>query len=417
MRDFLVALTAILAVVRPAAADQWPQWRGPQGLGLCSETALPVEWGKSSNVVWKAALPERGNSTPVVWEDRLFLTQAIEAEHRRTVMCFDRRDGKLVWQAGVVYADKEPTHATNPYCSASPVTDGHRLVASFGSAGLFCYDPNGRELWHRDLGKQVHIWGNASSPILYENLVLFNFGPGERTFLIALDKETGETVWQVDEPGGNAGAKASEWVGSWSTPVIIRVGDHDELVLSWPKRVAAYDPKTGRERWSCGGLGNLVYTSPIYGDGVVVAMSGYGGPALAVRAGGEGDVTETHRLWHTPHAQQRIGSGVVSAGHIYMADEPGIARCLKLETGEGVWEHRLEGPSRTHTTWSSMVLCGDKLYLPNQAGETFVLRAGPAFELIATNSVEEPMLASPAVSNGRIFLRTHASLWCIGRGE
>jgi outer membrane protein assembly factor BamB len=347
----------------------------------------------------------------------VFITQAIEEKNRRTLMCFDRTNGKLLWQEGVTYAGKEATHATNPYCSASSVTDGERVIASFASAGLYCYDFDGKELWHRDLGKQLHIWGNAASPILFGDLCILNFGPGERTFLIALDKKSGKTVWQVNEMGGDSGenkpGEKPNWIGSWSTPIAIKINGHDELIMSWPKRVTAYDPKTGKELWTCGGLNPLVYTSPLYANGEVVCMGGFNGSSLAVNAAGHGDVTETHRLWQHPKTKQRIGSGVISDGHIYILDDPGVAECIELQTGKVIWEERLKGQGAKSDSWSSMVLSGDKLYVINQSGDTFVLKASPKFELLSTNPFGETTMSSLAVSNGDIFIRTHSNLWCI----
>jgi outer membrane protein assembly factor BamB len=396
----------------------WPAWRGPQGIGVSTEKTLPLHWGTNQNVRWRTPLPERGHATPIIWGNQVFVSQAIEKEGRRTLMCFDRATGKLLWQKGTTYTEKEPTHETNPYCSASPVTDGERVIASFASAGLFCYDFNGKELWHRDLGQQKHIWGNAASPILHGELCVLNFGPGERTFLIALNKKTGQTVWQVDEPGGDSGEKKPgqdkpDWIGSWTTPIVINVDAHDELLMTFPKRVAAFDPNTGKELWTCQGLNPLVYTSPLYSDGVVVAMGGFMGASLAVKPGGQGDVTETHRLWQVPKNKQRIGSGVIHDGHIYILTDPGIAECIELRTGKVVWEERLKGPGPKADNWSSMVLAGDKLYVINQSGDAFVLKGSSQFQLLATNSLGETTMASLAMSNGEIFIRTHKALWCV----
>jgi hypothetical protein len=220
-----LSLLLLLTFCGAASGENWPAWRGPRGDGSCSEQGLPTTWSKTENVAWKVALPERGNSTPIVWNDRVFITQTLEQAGRRTLMCFDRQDGRLLWQAGTVWHEKEPTHGTNPMCSASPVTDGERVVAWFGSAGLFCYDFQGNLLWKRDLGLQRHIWGYGSSPVLHGDLCFLNFGPGERSFLIAVNKKTGETVWQHDEPinrEGTSEAKFSnaDYYGSWSTPLI-----------------------------------------------------------------------------------------------------------------------------------------------------------------------------------------------------
>jgi len=415
-----------LSIATSALAGNWPAWRGPHGTGVCDEQNLPLHWSTSENVRWRVPLPERGNSTPVIWGNRVFVTQAIEkgslakeGKHRRTLLCFDRSNGKLLWQTGIDVSEKEPTHETNPYCSASPVTDGERVIASYGAAGLYAYDLDGKEIWHRDLGPQRHIWGNAASPVLYGSLCLLNFGPGERTFLIAVDKTTGKTVWQHDEAGGDSGEKKPDqpkpaWIGSWTTPVISRVEGHDELLMSFPSRLASFDPRTGKERWSCRGLNPLVYTSPLYSDGVAVAMGGFGGSSLGVKTGGEGDVTEKLRLWQVPRNKQRIGSGVISGDYIYILDDPGIAECIELRTGKVVWEPRLKGPGAKSDNWSSMVLSADKLYAINQSGDAFVLRASPKFEVLSTNSIGETTIASIAPSNGELFIRSYKALWCIG---
>lgn len=403
-----------------ATAGNWPAWRGPEGTGVAAEKNLPLRWGTNENVRWRVPLPERGNSTPIVWGKRVFVTQAVE--HRRTLMCFDRSNGKLLWQQGPTYAEKEATHETNPLGSSSPVTDGERVIAWFGSAGLSCYNFDGKELWHRDLGPQRHVWGWGSSPMLHDDLCVLNFGPGVPSFLLAVDKRTGKTIWQVDEPNADSGEKKPgqdkpAWVGSWSTPVVIKAGSREELILNWPKRVVAFEPKTGKELWTCAGLNPLAYSSPLYdkAENIVVAMGGFMGMSLAVKAGGVGDVTESRRLWHHPKTKQRIGSGVIHEGHIYILNDPGVAECFELKTGKLVWEERLNGPAAKSDNWSSLVLAGDRLYAINQGGDAFVLKASPKFEMLATNSLGETTIASIAMSDGELFIRTHQALWCIGR--
>lgn len=412
-------ISAVLAF--PATAAHWAAWRGPQGDGVSSETNLPLRWGTNANVRWKAPLPDRGNSTPAIWGNRVFVTQAIKKENRRVLLCFDRITGRRLWQAGATHEINEPTHDTNPQCAGSPVTDGERVVAWFGSAGLFCFDFAGKELWRRELGSQRHIWGNGSSPVLHGDLCFLNFGPGEPSFLLAVDKRTGRDVWRVAETNADNGEKKSgqekpQWVGSWSTPVVVNAGDREELLMSWPKRLLAFELKTGKELWSCAGLNPLVYTSPLYdrARNIVVTMGGFNGMALAVKGGGSGDVTATHRLWHHPRTKQRIGSGVIHDGHIYILNDPGVAECWELETGKLVWEERLTGAGKDNTSWSSAVLAGDRIYVVNHSGDTFVLRASPKFDLLATNSLGEHTNASIAPSDGDIFIRTYKHLWCIG---
>lgn len=419
-----IACSLAGGVAIKARGENWPNWRGPAGIGVSGEANLPLRWSPTENVRWKTKLPQRGNSTPIVWEDRIFLTQAIEKEYRRTLMCFERADGKLLWQVGTTYDAKEPTHPTNPFCSASPVTDGKQVVAWFGSAGVFCYDFQGKLLWSRDLGVQEHEWGYAASPVLHGDLCFLNFGPGSREFVIALDKKTGRTVWTYDVPParplpeGQQKQRDDELRGSWSTPLVIRHQNRDELILTLPERVLAFDPARGRTLWNCEGLGTLVYTSPMWGDGVLVALGGYHRACLAVRPGGAGDVTASLRLWNQPKSRLRLGSGVIHQGHIYVNDMQGIAECQQLASGKVVWEERLKASGGDNATWSSMILTADeRIYMLNQAGDTFVLRASPEFELLATNSLGEMTNASTVISNGELFIRTFEHLWCIGRTE
>ncbi len=422
------AAALVFVAALSVSAANWPAWRGANADGISTEKNLPLKWSKDENVRWRVPLPEAGNSTPIVWGNQIFVTQSVG--DRRTLMCFNRADGKLLWQAGVTAKVKDPTHATNPYCSASPVTDGERVIVSFASEGLFCFGLDGKEMWRRtDFGRQIHIWGNAASPVIHGNLCFLNFGPGETTYLLAVDKLTGKTIWKNEEPGGDSGgpppaakdapankkaAPRGKWLGSWTTPPIIREGGHDSLLMSWPGRLCALDPATGQERWTCAGLTPLVYTSPFHSSGVVVAMSGFGGSAMAVRTGGAGDVTGTKRLWHLPRSPQRIGSGVIHEGHIYIHNDPGTAMCLNLETGKEVWNERLKGATASGQNWSSVMLADGKCYTITQGGDCFVFKASPTFELLATNPLGERSNSSIVPSNGELFIRTHKALWCIG---
>jgi outer membrane protein assembly factor BamB len=380
-----------------------------------------MRWTKTENVRWRVALPEPGNSTPIVWGDRIFVTQAVAKEGRRTLMCFERKSGKLLWQSGVAYTQPEPSHATNPYASASPATDGKLVVAWFGSAGLLAYDFNGKEIWRRDLGVQKHTWGYGSSPVLHNGRVYLNFGPGVRSFVGAFDLSTGKTIWQMDVPPGK-GTKFANWseadmYGSWATPLPIRVatpsGERDELIVSLPRRVVALDPASGKVLWSCDGMGDLVYPTPVFSDGIIVAMGGFSGPSLAVRAGGSGDVTETHRLWRRERSKQMIGSGVVLDGRIITVDTGGIAESADIKTGNVIWTGRLRPSGDSGAVWSSPVLSGGRIYVMNQSGETFVIQADPQFEILATNPLDETTNSSVVISDGEVILRTHSAIWSI----
>ena len=305
-----VSSAILLTLTTAALAGNWPGWRGPDGTGVTTETELPLTWSATENVRWKIALPEAGNSTPIVWGERVFLTQSVG--NRRTLMCVDRKDGKVLWQAGPEGTAAEQTHKGNTYCAASPATDGERVVAWFGSAGLYAWDLAGKELWRVDLGKQDHIWGYAGAPVFAGDLCILYFGPGPRSFLVAVDKRTGKEAWRVDAPETPAAKERTDgfagqpdgMVATWSVPLLVKAGGRDELVMTFPERMRAFDPQTGKELWSCGGLSPLLYTSPMFGDGVLVGSGGYGGNTIAVKPGGSGDVT-AQRLWQKIRDKQR----------------------------------------------------------------------------------------------------------------
>ncbi len=366
-------------------------------------------------------------------------------------MCFARDGGRLLWQSGVAYKQREPTNAQNPYCSASPVTDGKRIVAYFGSAGLFCYDFDGRELWRRDLGKVDSWQGSGSSPVIYQDLCIVNAGPGTQAALVACSLANGDVVWKaappkddgeavaqktkaaddaIDHAAGKSGfdnammsadpSGAGGFLGSWCTPVVVRVADRDELIVVHAFRVIGYDPKSGKELWSCGGLPQQAFASPAIGDGRLIAtghiLNGGGTRITAVKLGGAaGDFTATHRLWQIDLRKECVGSPVIAGDSVYLLTQFGSAVCLELNTGKKRWDKRLSGHAGVSGSWSSLVLAGGKLLAPNHAGEVFILKASPEFELLATNlAAEEPTCSSLAVSDGQVFLRTYKSLWCFG---
>jgi outer membrane protein assembly factor BamB len=265
---------------------------------------------------------------------------------------------------------------------------------------------------------QDHEWGYGGSPVLEGDLCILNFGPGPRSFLIAVDKRTGKKAWQFDvpPPATTEGPGASQnWIGSWSTPVVLDTGSRRELVATLPGGVFGFDPATGKELWHCNGLNPLVYTNPLLGDGIIVGLGGFNGYGVGVRAGGEGDVTATHRLWQSKQAPQRIGSGMFVGGRIFSPSDAGVIECLDPKTGDVLWKERPQVPGGHATSsWSSLARSGDRLYLLTQASDTIVFRAGEKYEQLAANALDDGMCnSSPAVSDGEIFIRTHAHLWCI----
>jgi outer membrane protein assembly factor BamB len=404
-------LFALLGFVAAAAeAADWPTWRGPLGNGQSEEKSLPLTWSKSENVKWSVPLDGQGNSSPIVVGQKAFITHAPRMSPLRGLRCYDADTGNLLWKHEVSYSEKEPTHNTNPYCAASPVSDGKQVVAWYGSAGLFCYDLEGNILWNKDLGKVEHIWGYGSSPLIHENLVILNFGPGLNAFVAAFDKQTGNEVWRKTFPEQTSKTQ-EEFRGSWSTPVVATVGGKTLLLMSLPEKLYALEPRSGVEIWSCGGLSNkLVYTTPLVAGDIVVAMCGYGGPAMAVRAGGQGDVTETHRLWVHPRNSQRVGSGVVVDGYVYILNENGSAWCLDPATGEKKWDK----PRVSSVSWSSMTHAAGRIYVNNTEGTTFVIEPNTAeCKILAENKLDERTRATPAFANGRIYIRTYENLYCI----
>ncbi|MBI24868.1 MAG: serine/threonine protein kinase [Roseibacillus sp.] len=402
-----------LVVPLLAKAGDWPTWRGPNGNGQSDEQDAPAKWSATENVSWKVALPGPGNSSPIVAKGKVFVTQATEDGKRRALLCFDRRTGKKLWERATSFPGKEPTHKTNPYCAASPATDGKVIVVSHGSAGLVAYDFEGKEIWQRnDLGPQRHIWGNASSPLPYGKTFIQLWGPGPVVFILAVDSSTGETVWKHDLPEAR-GKDEKHWFGSWSTPVLRNNHGRDELLLGLPKKLVAFDPQTGKKIWWCNGLGDLVYNNAAITGDYVMATSGYGGPALGVKAGKDasGDIT-SQRLWVTTERNlQRIGTGAVVGDHYYILTEPGILQCIEIATGKIMKKARVGNGGN----WGSITHVSGKLYVTNQGGQTLILSAKPDFEVLTTNPVNEMTRGSLAFSGQQAFLRTYKHLWCLGK--
>ena len=418
----IILLSILTAILH---AENWPMWRGAKGSGTTTERNLPLKWNARENIAWKIELPQRGNSTPIVWGNRIFLTQPLEKENRRSLMCLDRRDGRVLWQRGIKYETKEETHRSNPYCSESPATDGKRVVAVFGSAGVYCYDFAGKLLWKRDDLSPIEFeWGSAVSPLIHKDRVYIYRGPAKKARLLALDMKSGKTLWNADDPpvqtvgrtdGFKGNRDTSAWICSYATPLVIPHGNNEAVLMTTPGSIQAHEPDTGKLLWNCEGLNPLIYSSPIYGEKTVVAMGGFHGTSVAVTVGGKNDVTSTRRLWQTVRTPNRLGSGVIHKGHIYVLNTTGILDCIELKTGKVLYSERTRGKGAKQESWSSMVLSGDRIYIPNQSAETFVIAASPKFKLLAINPLDGALTnASLTVSDGQFFLRTHTHLWCIG---
>jgi len=419
-RAVVPVFVGVLCVGQIFGGD-WPAFRGPHGDGTTEETGLPLDWGPEKNIKWRAPLEAPGNSSPIVTGSRVFVTLATGEGQDRKLLCFDRESGNVLWTQSVRFDGTAPTHKTNPYSGATPVTDGQRVIVYHGSAGMHCYDMQGDPLWTRDLGPIEHIWGFGSSPIIVGDRVIQLVGPGEVTKLVALDLETGELLWERLEPGGSNSTKG-RYIGTWATPVVSSVDGRQQLLMGMPTRAAAFDPADGELLWWVDGLSSdrsdLCYTSMLVAGELGVLMGGFGGPSMGFRLGGSGDVTDSNRLWRNfstrPRPPQRIGTGVVADGLVYMAnaDDRGSIECIDPATGEVRWKEQRtsDGPH-----WGSMIYADGRLYVTGQTGLTRVLAANPdRYEVLAENKLGERSNSTPAVSNGNIFVRTFEGLYCIG---
>ena len=409
---FVVAAAGQLGL----AAD-WPAFRGPQGTGVAAEDQAPTKWSGTENVRWTAALPRPGNGSPIAVKGRVLVTSAEDEQGRgRSLYCLDADSGDTRWVRTVTIDKTMPTHKTNPYCGSTPASDGQRVVVWHSSAGLFCYDLDGREVWSRDLGEFRHTWGYGSSPILHSGRVILHSGPGKRVFITAIDLENGKTIWETDESlEGIDRNVAGKYMGSWSTPVIARVEGREQIILQLPTRVNAYDFETGEIVWTCDGnrhdKGDLAYSSPILVGDFCYVTGGFNGVSMAIRLGGTGDITQSHRLWRKEKMPQSIGSGVLVDGLVYRPNAgPGTIECIDPATGDVRWVER----AGNH--WASIVMAGGLLYSTDQNAKTVVFRPNAErLDIVATNQLPGSCNATPAIADGRIYIRTDGYVYCIGR--
>lgn len=394
--------------VEGEGAKYWPRWRGPSGQGFVAGREYPERWSSTDRVKWAVAVPGQGNSSPIVWGDRLFLTTAYDDGARLAMVAFRRADGQKLWETPIPQNVREANHAKNGHASATPVTDGQRVYASFGGNGLVAFDLDGRIVWHRPFGRIGNYHGPAGSPILYKDRIFLyqdqQPSGNQQGFVAAFDAKTGRTNWQRER---------AETVG-WGTPVVIRVADHDELVVSGQRRVTAYDPDTGRDLWTVQGNTFEVIPTPVVGDGFVFCSSGRAGPTFAIRPGGRGDVTATHVAWSTPKGSPFVPSGILHGGLLYLVnDMQSILTVYNATTGALAYQGRLGVATREGFS-ASPVVVGDRLFFTNDEGETFVVQAGREFKLLHTNSLGERTLASPALVDGVWYWRTASKLVAIG---
>ncbi|HJT66075.1 MAG TPA: PQQ-binding-like beta-propeller repeat protein [Pyrinomonadaceae bacterium] len=430
------ALVAVLSLTTVGFAGNWPQWRGPDGSGISNEKNLPAEWTPAKNIKWKTPIAGRGHSSPIVWGNKIFLTTAIEgeavpgakavkhmagdkeflhpdsvgADHKHTfkVIALDRNSGKILWETvaweGTPYDNR---HRKSSYASSTPATDGKLVYAFFGTEGLYAYDYNGKLAWKTQLGNLGTVgMGTGTSPILFENLVIVQCDEenGESSFIVALNKQTGKEVWRTPR----------KVQVSWATPILVRTAKRAELITSGTEFVISYDPATGKELWRHKGVESNAIPSPVANNEMVFVVAGFPAKiAMAIKLGGSGDLTGTPNVpWTYAKGTAYVPSPILYGDYLYLTTDRGVLTCIDAKTGEVKYEGgRIPIPA---TFTASPVAFEGKILMTSEDGDTFIVKAGPKHEIIGANSIGEAVYASPAVADGRIFIRGEKNLYCIG---
>ena len=427
-----------------SAAGAWPSFRGPHASGIADGQRLPDRWDATTGdgILWRAALPGLGHSSPVVWGDRVYVTTAVSSDpkatfrkglygdgdasadrsrHRWLVMAFDKRSGKLIWERVAcegVPVDKR--HIKSTYASATPATDGRTVVAWFGSQGVFAYDVNGTLRWKVDLGRMdlgaydipTYEWGPASSPIIWNGLVILQVDTQADSFLLALKVETGETVWKTDR----------DELPSWGTPTVAETSAGPVLVTNASNFIRGYDPRTGTERWRLGGSSKITAPTPFASDDLLVVASGRGPerPIFVVRPDARGDLTlrdgrtaSDAVVWSKTARGPYMPTPLAVDGVLYVLGNNGVFDAYRLRTGAELYRQRLPVVGSGYS--ASPVAADGKIYLSGEDGDILVIAAGPEFKHLATNPMGEPLMATPALSEGVMYVRSPGTLFAIGR--
>jgi outer membrane protein assembly factor BamB len=432
----LVTLSLLLRSPFAFAADNWPQFRGGAAAGVADVKGLPAEWSTTKNVAWSVPIPGRGWSSPIVWGDRVFVTTVVKDGdfenpakglyfggerkvpsdvHRWMVYCLDAKTGKVLWEKlAHQEAPKNSVHVKNTYASETPVTDGERVYAYFGHVGLFCYDMAGKEVWSKKWGsfKTRFGWGPAASPVLYKNRVYVINDNEEKSFLAAIDTKTGDEIWHVDR----------DEKSNWATPFVWENPQRTEIVTPGTGKVRSYD-LDGKLLWELSGMSMISIPTPSSGSGQLYVSSGhvvFGNlwPVYAIRPGASGDITlkdgETSNsfiAWSHKKAGPYHPSPVVYDGRLYVLNDRGFLACYDAVTGKEIYEkQRLGGGAFTASPW----VADGKIFCLSEDGDTFVVQAGPEFKLVGKNRLEEMCMATPAIAQGSIFIRTLTKLYRIG---
>jgi len=400
-------LAGLLLLVGPGQvrSENWPCWRGPRLDGSSTEKEVPLHWSGTSNVAWKVELSGTGHASPIVFRDRVFTVTALPETEERRLVCLERQTGKMVWQAEVLRAPLERRHSLNSYASSTPATDGELVYVAFLDRDQMfaaAYDFSGKQKWASRPGPFASMHGFCSSPILYRDKVILNGDHDGESYLVALDRADGHILWKTPRDNHTR---------SYCVPLIREMAGRQQMVLSGDKCVASYDPNTGKRHWLVDGPTEQFVASPVYSpeSGLVLITGGFPDHhILAIRPGGEGNVTQTHIAWRTTEGAAYVPSPIILGGYFLIIADSGIAHCFEAATGKQLWKERL---GEEH---ASLVSACGRVYFLNDRGVMNVVVPGPRFERLAQNEIGEKCFASPAISEGQIFLRGEKHLFCIG---
>ncbi|MEX1040253.1 MAG: PQQ-binding-like beta-propeller repeat protein [Pirellulaceae bacterium] len=403
------------------AEENWPMWRGPRGDGTSLQQKIPTAWSGTENIAWKVAIPGQGHASPIVWQDRVFLVTCLE-DGQRLLLCLDRNDGTELWRKTVFTAELENHHQLNSRASSTPATDGELVYVSFlepdGTKKLFkderyitpgrmvvaAYDLEGNLHWKVRPGEFASIHGYCSPPVIWEDRLLVNGDHDGDSYLLALDKETGETIWKTQRENKTR---------SYSTPIIREIDGRTQMILSGNMCVASYDPADGSRHWIVDGPTEQFVASVVYNGELIFMTCGFPDKLMqAIRPDGKGNVTDTHVVWESRESASYVPSPVAVGDYFLLVADNGIASQYKASTGKRIWRERLGGG---HS--ASLITAGGLVYFTSDTGTTTVVRPGEKFDLVAKNELGERVSASPAVSQGQLFLRGFEHLYCIGEKE
>ena len=399
-------LLVVMGLSQPLAAENWPGWRGPRGNGISLERNIPVRWDAKTNVVWKIPTPHAGHASPIIWNGKLFLVGIDREKQNRVLTAINARTGKRLWERIVLHAPLERIHRFNSRASSTPVTDGKLVYVSFldrKKMFVAAYNLSGRKVWERRPGVFASKHGYCSSPILYKDKVIVNGDHDGNAYLIALDRRTGKTLWKVSRENKTR---------SYCTPIIRTIGGRTQMMLSGSKCVASYNPDDGSRYWILDGPTEQFVASLVMDRGLVFVTGGFPDKhILTIDPTGSGNITGSRFVkWrHYRKGVSYVPSPIAVGDYFFLVSDNGIGSCYDAQTGKIQWQERM---GRRY--WSSLVSAGGHVYFLDNDGNTKVVQAGPQYRVLATNRLREAMFASPAISNGRIYIRGEEHLFCIG---